>query len=310
MSVLNAEKTFAKTDSATLEKKDIFEKKFASLLSVFSNVSLVILKIIAGVMTNSISVVSEAIHSFSDCVASILTFFAVSKSSKPADKDHPFGHGKYEDMSGFIEGGLIIFAGLYIIYEAALKLIKNNIINNETMLGIYVMVFSVFANLCVSSYLFYVAKKTDSVSIYADAQHLRVDIFSSLGILGGLVLIKYTGILIIDPIIAICVAAIIIKAGYSISKETLNNLLDGSLPLYEMDKIQQILCKNTSIRGYSNLKARKSGKYRDIELTVFFEPDLKLIECHKICDEVEYAIKQNLGSVSVIIHAEPLIYNP
>ena len=281
------------------------QKKFAAGLSITSNAVIILLKIVAGILSGSISIISEAIHSFSDFLASVLTFFAVSRSSEPADKEHPFGHGKYEDMSGFIEGGLIILAGLYIIYESVKKLILGYNIEFNSMLGIYVMAFAVVANFMVSSYLFYVAKKADSVSLYADAEHLRTDIFSSLGVLIGLILIKITGIVILDPIIAIIVAIIIIKAGYSISKETLNNLLDGSLPEEDMKKIESILDKNISIKGYKDLKTRKVGQCKDIEITIFFEPNLTIAQCHKICDEIEAEFAKSFSNMTIIIHPEP-----
>ena len=281
------------------------QKKFAAGLSITSNAVIILLKIIAGILSGSISIISEAIHSFSDFLASVLTFFAVTRSSEPADKEHQFGHGKYEDMSGFIEGGLIILAGLYIIYESFKKLIWGYNLEFNSMLGIYVMAFAVVANFMVSSYLFYVAKKADSVSLYADAEHLRTDIFSSLGVLIGLILIKITGIVILDPVIAIIVAIIIIRAGYSISKETLNNLLDGSLPKEDMKKIESILDNNISIKGYKDLKTRKVGQCKDIEITIFFEPNLTIAQCHKICDEIEAEFAKSFSNMTIIIHPEP-----
>ncbi len=282
------------------------QKKFAAGLSITSNTLIIITKIIAGMISGSISIISEAIHSFSDFLASILTFFAVTRSAEPADKEHPFGHGKYEDMSGFIEGGLIIFAGLYIIYESSSKLISGYTMEAESMLGIYVMAFAVLANFLVSRYLFYVAKKSDSVSLRADAEHLQTDIFSSLGVLAGLVLIKLTGYTILDPIIAIIVAVIILKAGFSISKETLNNLLDGSISTEDIEKIETVLKNNTVIKGYRNIKGRKSGQYKEIELTILFNPDMKISCCHNICDQIENDIKSELGNVTTTIHAEPM----
>lgn len=281
------------------------EKKFAAGLSITSNAFIIITKLIAGMVSGSISIISEAIHSLSDFLASVLTFFAVTRSAEPADKEHPFGHGKYEDMSGFIEGGLIIFAGCFIIFESANKLIKGYTLQTESMLGIYVMAFAVVANFAVSRYLFYVAKKSDSVSLLADAEHLSTDIFSSLGVLVGLVLIKITGIAALDPIVALIVAVIILKAGFTISKETLNNLLDGSLPQDDIKKIETILKSNKVIKGFKNIKGRKSGQYKDIELTLLFNPDMKISCAHSICDQIESEIKKELGNVSTIIHAEP-----
>ena len=168
------------------------QKKFAAGLSIFSNSVIIVLKLIAGHISGSISIISEAIHSLSDFLASVLTFFSVMKSSEPADKTHPFGHGKYEDMSGFIEGGLIIFAACFIIYEAIKKILAPTSMDVDTTLGLYVMGISVVANVIVSSVLFKVAKTSDSISLYADAEHLRTDILSSLGVFLGLLLIKVT----------------------------------------------------------------------------------------------------------------------
>lgn len=285
----------------------VFEKKFSAALSITSNAIIIILKFVAGFLSGSISIISEAIHSLSDVLASILTFFAVMRSSEPADKAHPFGHGKYEDMSGFIEGGLIIFAALYIIFEAVKKLFYGNVAEINSTLGIYVMLFSVCANYLVSSYLFHVAKKSESVSLYADAQHLRTDIYSSFGVMLGLVLIEITGLAILDPIIAMLVAFFILKTGFSISKETLNNLLDGTLPEEDLEQIKKIITsfKTRGVLEYKNLKTRRVGAEKDIEITLIFPEDMTILECHKICDEIEDLIDEKLGKTDVLIHPEP-----
>ena len=283
------------------------EKKFAAGLSITSNIVIIILKFIAGIITGSISIISEAIHSLSDVLASVLTFFAVMRSSEPADKAHPFGHGKYEDMSGFIEGGLIIFAAFYIIFEACKKLFSGAAGQIDSTIRIYLIPASVAANFLVSSYLFYVAKKSDSVSLYADAQHLRTDIYSSFGVMLGLLLIKLTGIAVLDPVIAIIMALFILKAGFSISKSTLNNLLDGALPEEDIKKIESIITdfKSSGVIDYKSLKTRKVGAEKDIEITLIFPKDMTILKCHKICDEIEEAIEKALGKTDILIHPEP-----
>lgn len=281
------------------------EKKLVATTSIISNAIIIILKFIAGFISGSISIISEAVHSFSDFLASILTFFAISRSSEPADKEHPFGHGKYEDMSGFIEGLLIVLASVYIVYEASKKLIFGYHAEIESELCIFAMTFAVLANIIVSKCLFFVAKKSNSVSLYADAEHLRTDVFSSLGVLLGLIAIKITGLTILDPIIAIIVAGIIFKAGYTIMKQTLNNLLEGSISKNEMEEITKILDTFQNIKGYKDLKARNIGPMIKMELTVLFDNDMKIYDCHKICDEIEHAITNKIGNISIIIHSEP-----
>ena len=283
------------------------QKKVAAGLSITSNAIIIVSKLIAGIISGSISIISEAIHSLSDFLASVLTFFAVIRSSEPADKNHPYGHGRYEDMSGFIEGGLIVFAGLFIIYEAGKKLFIGFSMESENTFGICVMAFAVIANYLVSKYLFYVAQKSDSVSLYADAEHLRTDIWSSLGVLIGLVLIKITGLVILDPIIAMIVALFILRAGVKISKETLNNLLDGSLPVEDLNKIEEVIksFEPKGIVGFKNLKTRRTGPTKDIELTLLFPEDMTISHCHEFCDELEAQIANQLGPCSISIHAEP-----
>ena len=281
------------------------EKKLVATTSIISNAIIIILKFIAGFISGSISIISEAVHSFSDFLASILTFFAISRSSEPADKEHPFGHGKYEDMSGFIEGLLIVLASVYIVYEASKKLIFGYHAEIESELCIFAMTFAVLANIIVSKCLFFVAKKSNSVSLYADAEHLRTDVFSSLGVLLGLITIKITGLTILDPIIAIIVAGIIFKAGYTIMKQTLNNLLEGSISKNEMEEITKILDTFQNIKGYKDLKARNIGPMIKMELTVLFDNDMKIYDCHKICDEIEHAITNKIGNISIIIHSQP-----
>ena len=284
-----------------------FEKKFASGLSILSNGCIIILKLFAGIVSGSISVISEAIHSMSDLLASCITYFAIMRSCVPADKEHPFGHGRYEDVAGFVEGILIVLAALYITYEACKKILFRGYAEFDSTLGILVMGASVIANFFVSKYLFFVAKKTESMALKADAEHLRTDIYSAMGVFVGLILIKITGISLLDPIIAIIVAISILKTGISITKESLNNLVDGSLPEEDIKKIENILNECENIYGYKNLKSRKSGPNRSIEITILCEESMTIKDCHNICDVIEDKIKDIFLNTMVIIHCEPYV---
>ena len=286
------------------------KKKFVAGLSITSNVILSVLKIITGIFSGSLSIISEAIHSISDFFASVLTFFSVIKSSQPADNDHPYGHGKYEDMAGFIEGILIIAASFFIIYEATKKIIFGIDIDTENTLGITVMFIAVILNIIVSSLLFKVAKETNSISLYADGEHLRTDVYSSLGVLLGLILIKITNYSILDPIIAILVAVTIFRAGYTISKKASSNLLDHSLPEENIDKIKQIIqtYSDRATLKDGSIKARQVGPTKDIDLILQFPENTSICQCHNICDEIEKQIQQLYPNCSISIHAEPICY--
>ena len=286
------------------------KKKFAAGLSIVSNITLSVLKIAAGIISGSLSIISEAIHSMSDLLASLLTMFSVIKSAKPADEDHPYGHGKYEDMSGFIEGLLIIFASFFIIYEASKKIIFAENAEVESTIGIFVMLIAVAVNFFVSSILIKTAKETDSISLYADGEHIRTDIYSSFGVLLGLVLIKVTGYSILDPVVAIIVAVFIFRAGYSISKKALMNLLDHSLSENEIKQIKEIAqnCSSSVILKENSIKARQVGPSKDIDLVLLFEGELSICECHKICEDIETKICEIYPNCSISIHSEPVCY--
>lgn len=286
------------------------KKKSVAALSVTSNILLSVLKIIAGIFSGSISIISEAIHSLSDLFASALTFFSVLKSSQPADDDHPYGHGKYEDMAGFIEGLLIIFAAIFIIYKSIEKIVFGIHPETETNIGIAVMLVAVVMNSVVSYLLFKVAKESNSVSLFADGEHLRTDIYSSFGVLFGLVLIKYSGYYILDPIIAILVAVFIYHAGYSISKRTFRRLMDYSLPKEDIEKIKDVVLEFSDIvcLKKNSLKARQLGPTIDIDLILQFPEDTTICECHKICDKIEKKIQKIYTNSSISIHSEPVCY--
>lgn len=283
------------------------EKEVAAKLSILSNFSLIVLKFIAGTISGSIGIISEAIHSGSDLLASIITFFSVTESAKPADNDHQFGHGKYEDFAGLIEGSLIIFASFYIIYEAVKKIISPSLEDMNVGVGLVVMFISVVANIFISRLLFKVAKKTDSAALYADGEHLRTDIYSSLAVFVGLVFVKITGNHIYDPIIAIVVAIIIFSAGAKICEKAKNNLLDGSLSENEKSQIEEIISEHIGedIISLKHLRTRKAGMKKNIVLTLIVHRELHISTAHDLCDKIEDQIEEQLQNTDVTIHLEP-----
>lgn len=284
------------------------QKKISAAISIFSNLTLILIKITAGILSGSISVLSEALHSLADLSASCIAYFSVSKSSKPADEDHPFGHGKYEDLAGFIEAILIILTALYILFVACEKIIvKGGDYEIQTTIGISIMFLSVIVNWVVSSYLNKVAIKTDSIALKTDAEHLRADIYSSLGIIAGLFAVRITGLSILDPIIAIFVATIIFKTGIKLTKQSSNNLLDGSLPKEDKNVIDEAIksFEAHGVIGTKQIRTSKSGSKRLIQMSILLPSGMTLIEAHNICDKIETKIREKLKNCDIIIHAEP-----
>lgn len=283
------------------------EKQNAAFISICSNVILILTKLVVGLFTNSISIISEAVHSFTDLLAAIIAFFSIKQASCPPDEDHQFGHGKYEDFSGFIEGALILLAAGYIIFESVEKIINNKYEHIDTTAGIFVMLLSVIANILVSRHLLKIARKTDSLALLADAEHLRTDVLTSAGVLLGLILIKFTNIDILDPVVAILVALVITKAGLDLCFIAAKNLLDTSLPENEQKMILDTI--NTyipnEIMEIKQLKSRKSGADKLIELTIIIPKKLTIEAGHALCDRIEVDLKNNIKNSCITIHIEP-----
>lgn len=279
-------------------------KKQGSLLSVVSNTTLVALKFFVGLITNSISVISEAIHSSIDLLASFVAFISIRKSTKPPDADHPYGHGKFESIAGFFEAVLIFFAAGIIIYEAVERIIKPSPLEKPE-LGIAVMFFSGFVNLTISLTLFRIAKKEDSIALKANALHLSTDTLTSLGVALGLLAIHFTNLHILDPIIAIIVAILIIRASTNLTKEAIEELSDRSLSNKELEDIENIILSNRGVISFHKLRTRKTGKVREIDLHLVVDGNLSLKEAHKLSHTVSDKIKDKYPGSTVMIHIEP-----
>jgi cation diffusion facilitator family transporter len=292
----------------TVEDELNSRKKKTARLSVASNTLLVVLKLVVGIAIGSISIISEAIHSGIDLMAAIIAYFSVKKSSEPPDDIHEFGHGKFEDISGLAEATLIFVAAALIIYEAVNKLIhgEDTFDLNLIGIGIAVMMISVIVNWYVSSRLMQVAKESESIALESDAWHLRTDVFTSLGVFAGLVAIRVTGLTILDPIFAFGVALIIIKTAYDLTRKSLADLIDTRLPDKEEERIRRIICEHcTDYSNFHDLRTRRSGPERFIDLHLVVPKDLSVQQAHDIADHLESDLKFEFPRVSVTIHVEP-----
>lgn len=281
------------------------EKSQVASLSVISNTILLVSKLIIGISIGSVSVISEGIHSGIDLVAASIAFFSVRKSSQPPDAEHYYGHGKYENISGAVEAILILVAAGLIIREAVLKLI-NGVTIEDVNLGIIVMIVSVIANYYISKRLIKTAKRTESIALEADAWHLRTDIFTSLGILIGLIIIRFTGIKILDPIMAILVALYILRAAVQLTWKSARDLTDIKLPSNEEKLIRDIIQKYSGkYFEFHNMRTRKAGADRFIDFHLVVCKTENIEEAHNLADQMEQEIIQEFPRASVTIHIEP-----
>ena len=281
------------------------EKIAVARLSVYSNTSLVILKLVAGFMMQSVAVISEALHSGIDLVAALIARYSVKKSAEPADREHRYGHGKYENLSGGIEGALIFVAAIWIIYVAANKFMDPEDSMDFVLAGIAIMGFSAVLNFIVSRKLMKVAKKTESLALEADAFHLTTDVLTSVGVFVALALIQMGGPIWLDPAVALVVAAFILHAAYDITRRSVEGLLDKSLPETEIRLIERVIRDHEHILNYHKLRARRMGSERQIDVHMIVSRHLSVKEGHDVVDHLEYEIRKELPGSSIIIHIEP-----
>jgi cation diffusion facilitator family transporter len=291
------------------------KKTKAAALSVASNSLLIVLKIVVGLSIGSVAVLSEAVHSAVDLIAAGIALFAVRAASQGADERHPYGHGKFENISGTIEALLIFVAAAWIIYEAVRKLINPQEIE---MLGwgVGVMLVSALVNILVSKRLFKVAAETDSIALRADGWHLRTDVYTSIGVMLGLLVLWVVGMARpgldlrwLDPVVAILVALLILRAAYDLTRESARDLLDVSLPDEDVDWIEGFIMQNwPAVRSFHHLQTRKAGPTRFIDFHVVVEESMSVADSHALADEIIAAIKQRVPGSRVHIHVEPCDY--
>lgn len=276
-------------------------------LSVYSNTFLVLMKLVAGFFMGSISVLSEALHSGIDLLAAIIANYSVKKAGKPADEIHKFGHGKFENVSGTVEAILIFIAAIIILYKAGEKIIKQEGINYDLIgAGIVIMGISTVVNLYVSGKIMDVAKKAESIALEADAYHLTTDVYTSIGVFIGLILIQITNNPIFDPLMAIIVALMILKASYDLTKRSVSGLMDMKLSDREENIIKSIIAEHYSeFAEYHDLRTRMSGAERYVDLHLVVPKNQQVVEAHEFCDHLEKDIKEKIPNLSILIHIEP-----
>ena len=304
-------------------------KKRAAAISVVSNTCLVIFKLVVGVMIGSVAVISEAIHSAMDLVAAVIALFAVKASAKPADEDHAYGHEKVENIAGTIEALLIFLAAIWIIYEAASRIYSLG--SGERggvslpLIGVAVMGVSALVNWRVSANLFRVGRQTDSIALQADAWHLRTDVWTSLGVMGGLLLMFVGGVVIgwlslseetkalwqarlhwIDPIAAIVVAVFIMKAAWDLTVKSTRDLTDRNLPRDEVAWIRSLLERHApAVHGFHKIRTRKAGARRFVDFHIWVEPNMTVETSHRLAHHLAGDIEKHFGLCSVTVHVEP-----
>ena len=277
----------------------------AAKLSLAVVIGLVALKVVVAIVTGSISISAQAADSFLDLFALTITFFAVVVASRPADEEHPFGHGKVEGIAAVVQAVLIFTAGGLIIYSAVRRIMMGTAIEMPEA-GIGVMLISIIVSIFLSRHLFKVSRATGSIALEASAHNIAADVYSATGVLVGLVAIRFTGLTVLDPIVAVMVASFILKAAYDVMRKSFGELIDVRLPKEEEDEIISCIVEHSGqLVGFHEVRTRKAGSQRFIDLHLMLPKNVSVEEAHQMCDHLEEDIEDRLPNSSVTIHVEP-----
>ncbi len=277
----------------------------AAKLMLTAVVVLFALKVAVGIITGSISIWAQAVDSSLDIFAVVVTFLTVGFSAKPADREHPFGHGKVENIAAGIQTVLLFIAAVSIIYSAIRRIILGATIEMAEA-GIAVMLVSMIVSVLLSRHLFRVARATESVALEANAYNITADIYSTAGVLVGLTIVRFTGLTIIDPILAIIVSGLILRAAYRVGQTAFGPLVDVRLPQKEEDELISCIREHTNqLAGFHEVRTRKAGSQRFIDLHLMLPKNASVEEAHQMCDHLEQDIENRLPNSNVTIHVEP-----
>ncbi|HWM08102.1 MAG TPA: cation diffusion facilitator family transporter [Solirubrobacteraceae bacterium] len=283
------------------------QRSRAAAISIASNAALIVLKLVAGAITGSVAIITEAIHSAVDLVASFIAFFSVRQAEEPADTDHRYGHEKFENMAAAAEGVLILIGSGVIVYAAIRSLVRGPELH-ALGVGIAVLAFSTVVNLVVSTWLFRKARETQSAALEGDAAHLRTDAYTSAGVLVGLALVHFTGAEWLDPAVALVIAGAIVVTGLRIVVRSWGVLVDEALPDPEIATIRTAIEEfaGRGVVGYHQLRTRRAGARRYVDLHLQFSSGTSLEDAHATAHALQDEIARRLpGGADVLIHLEP-----
>lgn len=280
-------------------------KEGAARLAIVAVSALIAIKLAASIVTGSIAIRADAVHSVIDLFGVIIGYTAIKIASRPPDKDHPYGHGKAENIAGVIIAAMIFVAAIIIAYQAVTRLIAGGAVELVT-LGIYVTAAAIVINLLVSWYSLRVARATESIALEATARDLFADVLSSAAVLVGLILVQFTGIAILDSVVALLVAVLIGRTAFLTMRKSFGGLMDIKLPQAEEDEIVACIREHTDlIASFHRVRTRKAGSQRQIDFHMVVSRQLSVEKAHRLCDQLEEDIEKRLSDTSVTIHVEP-----
>ncbi len=281
------------------------KKLQTALISISVSIALIVIKLVFGVITNSVSILASAVDSFLDLSASSVNYFSIRKSEKPADHDHKFGHGKAEGLAGLFQCFVIGVSSLYLINLSVGRLLNGG--NLQALdLGIVVIAFSIIVSLLLARYIRNVARQTDSIALSADSLHYQFDVYTNIGIVVALIIIKFTDLNVIDPIISIVIAVLIMWSAKDIVMQSLNILMDKELPQEVVAQIEKaIVMHSPEVRSFHKLRTRNAGSVKFIEFHVVMNHELTFVKSHELAEDIIKEIEALIPNSEVTVHVDP-----
>jgi ferrous-iron efflux pump FieF len=289
-----------------LPKEAMDRKRIATArFSVGSAVTLAAVKLVVGVASGSLGILSSALDNMADILMSGVNYLSIRKSMDPADSSHPYGHGKVETLGTVFMSLIVALTGIWIVWEGIRRL-RVGIVPRSVDAGLVVMALSVAASWYISERIRKAGVETGSPALAADSLHYRTDVWSGGGILASLIAYRATGWRWLDPGAALVVGAYIVAAAFPILREALADLLDRSLPDETVEKIRQIIDSHRPLMvDYHQLRTRRSGSEMHVDFHVVICGQYLLEDAHRLADHLEKEVSQALGNAHVVTHIDP-----
>lgn len=279
------------------------KQRFAAFLLVL-NVAMTLAKLIAAVLTASVGLLSEAIHSASDVFSSLLAYLGIRAAAAPPDEDHPYGHGKIESLAGFGESIMVFGIVAYVAIESVHRLITPQKVE-QVSLGIIVMGISAGVAFLIGGISRKVAAETGSMALKSNSMHWMLDAVTSAAVLVGLIAYQITGLKMIDPILGLVLAVWMFFGAVKLSREAFHELIDVILPESEVELVKKLVCEEAGVLGYHRLRTRRSGTLRHIDLHLVVPREWSVVQAHDVADGLEKKIAAALSPAHVVIHVDP-----
>ncbi len=283
--------------------------RLATYASVATAVTLILAKLVAWFISDSVSILATLVDSSLDVLASVLNMVAVHHALQPADREHRFGHGKAEALAGLGQSMFIAGSAGILLLQAVSRLINPQHLEKGLELGIGVMLLSIVATLALLSFQRYVIRRTDSTAIKADALHYKTDLLVNGSVIVAL-LLSFYGWDIVDPLFAIAIALFILHSAWQIVREAVNLLMDHELPDEDRQKIRALITNHPDAIGFHDLRTRQSGNTVFVQLHLELNENLSLRQAHAIADDLENKVAALFEEAEVIIHEDPVTHMP